>query len=324
MATPIGTGVVTAIARRFIMPNIIDAAYNSNLFFFRLIKGSKKIVQGGTQIEVPFIYKRLANGGPYQGYDVLDISPNDTVKNGAWDWKQAYTPVTVDGLTLIKTDSPQAIANIVKLGFAQAEMEMADNLGTGVMSDGTTNPKEIDGLKGAVDAGTVTTTYAGLTRSSNTWLNSQVDSTTATLTTSALQSHFMNVKSGGRAPTVIVSRVEQYNRYYNLGMVNQLFNMGPGGANEVLLQAGFTNVLFNNVPWVEDSHTFDGANTSNSAILMLNEDFFYYVVSPRADMYLTDFQQPTDQDVMSAMIKWAGNLIIQNPARQGKMTAVTA
>lgn len=324
MATPIGVGAVTSLARRFIMPELIDVTYASNPFFFRLNKMHRKLIQGGTQIEVPFMYKRFSNGGPYQGLQVLDIAPNDTIKSGAWDWKQQYVPVTIDGLTLIKTDSPEAIANIVKMGFAQAEMEMAENLATGIFSNGTSNPIQIDGMQGAIDAGTTTTVYAGLTRASNTWINSQVDSGTAVLTTAALQSHFMTVKSGGRSPSLIASRVEQYNRFHNLGMVNQTFNMGPAGADEVLYQAGFTNLLYNNVPWLEDSHVFDGPNSSNSAIVTMNEDYFYFAVSPRADMYLRDFQQPTDQDAMSSLILWAGNFMITNPARQGKMTAVAA
>src|SRR5215471_4657543 len=175
------------------MPEIVDVIYGSNPIFFRMNQQNRRIVQGGTQIEVPFMYKRFSNGGPYQGYDTLNVAPNDTVKNGAWDWKQQYVPVTVDGLTLIKTDSPQAIANFIKFSFSQAEMELAELLATGLMSDIVTDPKQLDGFKGAIDAGSVATSYAGLTRASNTFLNSQVDSSTATLTVSALQSHFMNV-----------------------------------------------------------------------------------------------------------------------------------
>lgn len=324
MATPIGTNVVTSLARRYIMPEIVDTIYGSNPVFFRLNQRNKKMVRGGYQIETPFMYKRFSNGGSYSGYQTLDVSPNDTVKNGAWDWKQKYVPVTIDGLTLIKVDSPDAIANVVKMQFAQAEMEMAELLGVGVMSDAVTDASEIDGLKGAVDAGSVTTTYAGLTRSTNTWLNSQVDSSTATLTLAALQSHFMSVKSGGRAPTAIFSRQEQYNRFHALGVSNQRFDIGPSGHDEQLFSAGFTNLLYNNTPWIEDSHVFDGPNTSNSAILMLNEDYLYFAVSPRADFYLEDFQQPIVQDAMTAKILWAGNLIVNNPARQGKMTNVSA
>lgn len=324
MATPIGADVVTSLARRYIMPEIVDNIYRSNPIFFRINQANKKIVNGGTQIEVPLMYKRFASGGPYRGYDLLNVIPSDTVKNGAWDWKQHYVNVTVDGLTLIKTDSPEAIANFIQFYFAQAEMEMAENLATGLFSDGTTDTKEVDGFEGAIDDGTVLTTYAGLARSGNTFLNSIVDSTTTTLTWAALQNVFGRSSEGGRHITIIASRQEQYNRYLALTELGQRFPVQAGGHDEQLASAGFTNALFNNVPWVVDSHVFDGPNTSNSAIVGINEDYVYWAVSPRADFYLEDFQTPVNQDAMVAKMLWAGNLVMPNTQRHFKMTAVAA
>jgi hypothetical protein len=323
MPTPIGADTLTALSRRHIMPMIVDNVYNSNPIFFRLYKANKRIIQGGTQIEVPLMYRRFTAGGPYQGYDTLTVAPEDTVKNGAWDWKQQYVTVAVDGLTLIKTDSPESVANYLKFYFAQAEMEMAENLATGLWSDGT-NPKDIDGLEAAVDDGGIATDYAGLSRATNTFLNSQDDSTTATLTATALQSLFGNVAEGGRHPTVIASRQEQYNRFWALNALNQDFPSQPAGSDVQLASAGFTNQLFNGVPWIVDSHVFDGPNANNSAIVMLNEDYLYMAVSPRADFYLTPFQEPVNQDAMVAKMLWAGNLIVPNTQRQGKMSNVSA
>jgi len=44
---------VTSISRRYIMPDVVDFVYRSNVVTFRLLAQNKKIVQGGTQIEVP-------------------------------------------------------------------------------------------------------------------------------------------------------------------------------------------------------------------------------------------------------------------------------
>lgn len=323
MATPIGADTLTGLSRRHIMPMIVDNVYNSNPVFFRLYRANKRIIQGGTQIEVPLLYKRFTSGGPYQGYEVLDVVPQDTVKNGAWDWRQHYVTVAVDGLTLIKTDTPEAIANYLRFYFAQAEMEMSENLATGLWSDGT-DPKEIDGLESAVDDGTVDPSYAGYTRSSNTFLNSQVDSATATLTATALQSLFGNVSEGGRHPTLIASRQEQYNRFWAINQLNQDFPQQPSGHDEQLASAGFTNQLFNGVPWIVDSHVPDGPDANNSGIYMLNEDYIYFAVSPRADFYLTPFQEPVNQDAMVAKMLWAGNLLMVNTQRQGKATNISA
>ena len=325
MATPVGTGLVSSISRRYIMPDVVDFVYDSNVVTFRLLAQNKKMVQGGTQIEVPAMYQAWSNGGPYQGYDLIDTAPNDTVKNLAFDWKQHAVAVAIDRLTLIKLNSPEAVANGLGLLFAQAQMQMVDNIGTGVWSDAVTNAKQIDGLKGAVDAGTITTVYGGLTRSTNTWINSTVDATSTTLTSPFLQSLFMNATEGGRAPTLIASRAMQYNRLHNLMGPGQEFPVMAGGHDEQLASAGFTNLLYNNTPWVVDSHVPDGAtNASNSDIYMLNEDYIQLVVSPMADFYLEDFQVPINQDAMVAKILWAGNLVVMNTQRQAKATTIVA
>lgn len=165
MATPVGTDVITSLSRRYVMPRVIDNFYQSSPVFFRLNR-ARRVIPGGTQLEIPAMYKGLVGGGPYSGYDVISTSPSDTVKNLAFDWKQHEVPVVVDRLSLIRANSPDAIVNLLDFNFAQAEMEIAENLSVGLWSDGT-NAKDIDGLEAAVDDGGVASTYGGLTRSSN-------------------------------------------------------------------------------------------------------------------------------------------------------------
>lgn len=317
MATPIGTNVVNSIARRYILPEITDNVYNSNPLFFRLNQANKRIVRGGYQIEVPLMYQRFAAGGAYSGLDVLDITPSDTVRNAAFDWKQYYVPVTVDGLTLIKTDSPEAIADFIRLYFAQAEMEMGELLGDGVFSDGVTNTKKIDGLKGAVDDTTILTTYGGLSRSTYTWWKSTVD-TSGTLTLTTLQTDFGTVTKGGRHPTLIVATQANYNRYWVLATAKQNFYVQPVAADEQLANAGFTNLLFNGVPFLVDSHV------QTNHLYMLNEDFINLAVSPRGDFYMEDFQTAINQDAMVSKLYWAGNLVLTNCAVHAKLTSLAA
>ncbi len=64
MATPIGTNSVTALSRRHLLDQIVDAIYRSNTLFFRLIAGNKKMVQGGFQIELPIMWSQTQAGGP--------------------------------------------------------------------------------------------------------------------------------------------------------------------------------------------------------------------------------------------------------------------
>jgi len=318
MATPIGTNELNSISRRYIHPQLVDNVYNSNPMFFRLNAMNKKMLQGGLQIEIPLVYSRFAAGGFYQGYDLLDVSPSDTVKNAAFDWKQAYVPVSVSGQDLIRADSPEAVVNFLTFYFENAQTELAEILGVGVWSDVVTNGKVIDGLKGAVDDGTVATTYGGLSRSTNTWWKSSYDSSTTTLSLALMRTMFGNISQGGRHPTLIVGTQANYNRFWALCQGAQAFPVQPGGHDEQLAQAGFSNLLFDGVPFVVDSHV------PANHIFYLNEDYIYLFVNPRADFNMKEFREPVNQDAMTALILWAGNVVISNCAMQGKMTAVAA
>lgn len=315
MAAPIGVDTVTSISRRYIIPEIVDNIYRSNPLIYR-IRASQRIIPGGTHIELPSMYARFGAGGPYSGLDVLNIVPSDTVKNARWDWKQHYVPVVIDGLTLIKSDSPQAIANQIRLLFQQSEEEMAENLAAGIYSDGTSNPKEITGLQLAVaGAGT----YAQLARAANTWWSSSPDTTSTIMSLSTLQSLFGVTTEGGHSPTLIVSQQANYNRYWNLAINSQVQQIGAGGQDDQLAALGFRNLMFNGVPWVVDSHVHN-----NTTIYFLNEDYIFLGTSSRADMYLEDFQTPINQDALVAKLLWAGELVVMNPSRQSKFTLISS
>ena len=317
MATPIGTNEINSISRRYIYPTLVDNVYRSNLMFFRLNVRMKKVLQGGLQIEVPLVYARFAAGGFYQGFDLLDVSPSDTVKNAAYDWKQAYVPVSVDGLTLIRADSPEAIVNFLSFYFEQAQTELAEILGAGIWS--TANAaKSVDSIPTAVDNGTLAATYGGLTRASNPFWNATVTAITPPLSLATMQTLFGTITEGGRHPTIIVTTQAVYNLYWALSTGGQAFPVQPGGHDEQLAQNGFTNLIFNGVPVAVDSHV------PASQMFMLNEDYMYLYVNPRADFNMKEFREPVNQDAMTSLILWAGDVCFSNLQRQGKLTGVTS
>jgi len=329
MPTAIGANTITSLIDRFLFDQIVDNVYNSNPLFFRLNAARKKMVQGGTQIEAPVLLSDFTAGGFYQGLDVLNMVPQDTAKTMVVGWKQAYVPIVIDGLSLIQTDSPAAIANIVQMQTAQAQMKMAEILGTGIYADGIADPTSLDGLKAIVDDGTVAANYGGISRTTYTNWKATRDSTAAALTLSKLQTAFGTSTFGGRSVSIILSRQDQYNRYWNLAYTGGSaavvqHSVQAGAVDEQLFNAGFHNLLFNGVPWVVDSHVPDGTSGTNSKILGINEDFLNLCVSPRGDMYLEDFQTPIGQDAIAAKLLWAGNLVHNAPRTNFVIDAANA
>lgn len=316
-----GADTVTAISRRYIIPRIVDNVYKSNVLFYRWYRMNKVTYQGGVNIQQPLMYKRMNGGGSYRGYELLTIAPSTTVQNATFTWKQYYQAVTVDGLTLLRADSPLAVADYLATMFKQAEMQLATTLGAGMWSKGTNN-KTITGVILAVDNGTISTSYGGISRSSNAWWNSQVDSTTTTLSLTAMQNLFGKCKSGGRAPTIGFATQTNYNRYWALNTSFQQFPVQPMGKTTQLAQAGFTNLLFNGMPLLTDDHI--PTTGSTGSLFFFNEDYFTLTVASRAQFKVTDFQTPVNQDAMTSKLLWAGNLSCSNTSRQGKFTALNA
>lgn len=323
MPTPIGTDTLTSISRHVILPSIIDQVYQSNALFWRLNRANKKQYEGGLHIEQPFMTSTWGTVGEYSGFDLLDTTPQDNIINGGWDLRQYYAAVSIDTRTLARANSEMAVANILKVQWEQARIGLADRLGTDFWgSNATGSGKKIDGLKDIVDAGTVATSYAGLLRSGNTFLNANMNTTSATLTLSVLRSLISDCTKGGHTPSSLWGRKEQYNRLWALQQAFQQFPVGPGLVDDAFAQAGFRHLWFDQIPFCVDDKVFDGPNTSNSAIVALNEDLLQISLWSSTDFEMEDLRKPVNQQALVGFLHWWGNLIHPAPQLNGALTAI--
>lgn len=322
MATPIwGTNTLTALSNRYLMKYITDVIFTSSPITFRLKARNKEVVKGGTWIEQPWMYAKPNSGGWYTGPEILTTVPFDVVQDGSFPWAQLYNNVTVDGLTLNQSESPEKAMDYLTAQFEMAKLDWLDTLATGFWSDGS-NAKSMIGINAAVDNGTLVATYGGITRSTNTWLNAQIDSSTATMTLAALGAMFGSCTVGGRAPTVIASDRANYLRYQNLNQAFVQYNKGISMVDQQFASAGFDHLIYNNVPWLCDDHI--DTESGEGTLFFLNEEYWSFVVGQGGNFVIEDFVKPPNQDAMTAIMKLYCQLICQNPARQGKFTDLSA
>ena len=316
----VGQNMLTSLVRHFIVPRVFDNAYlRNNALLYRLIRGGKRVVTGGTQIEVPLQYRQLTVGGSYSGLQQLDVELEDTVKNGFVNWKQYYTTIAIDGRTLGIADSPLAIANVLRIRGQEAYMKMGELLAAGIFNDGVADPLGIDGF-GAILSNS--NSYAGINRSVDTWWQATIDAATATLSLSAMRGLFGTATVGASHPTIWFGNGVNYNRLYALNLSTNGYSVDyvrqPGGHDEVLAQAGFTNLIFENVPFIRED------NMANTQIFALNENFFELAVSHRSDFYMSPFIESGNQDGWVAKLLWMGNIYTGNSKTQAAFTALTA
>ena len=324
---PIGANTLTALSRRFLVKRIPDIIYESNALLHRWLKYRKRNISGGYQIEMPVLVAKTTTPKSFRGWEPLDVAEQDNIVNAAWDVKQVGDTVAVNRLQLFKSSAPEAKFNYLQAQFEQCMMGLQDKLGYDLQNDASVF-KRIWGLGGAVDDGSVLPTYAGITRATYPGWASFVDDTSGTLSNELLLSLFLGCTKGARTPSVIVSNQVQWGRHLYLGFAGQDFPVGASGHDEIQYSPGFTSSVFMQIPWVKDEHVEDGPDTTNSAIQMLNEEFIEVGIADGPEFRMTPFisnmQGGQPQSGWVSSVEFMGEVMVQHPGLQGKLTNVAA
>lgn len=304
---------LTAITKKFTIPKLVDNIYSSNPLLLRMKDRGIKY-RGGEQIKFPIVYAK-GRGGSYSGFDTFDVRPKDQLTAGILDWKFYEEPIVYSGEEMIKNSGKEGILDLIDAKRQIAEINILDNLGTGLFSDGTgNNSKDMTGFKAFLST---STTYGGIAVADfSNWV-AQMDTTTNTLTLAALQKQYGSQTIGNDKPTLIISNQACYDKFWSLLLPHQRFN------DTKLASAGFDSILFNSVPWIVDSHSSgSGYGTADNYIIFVNEKYLHLYIQQERDFKLEPFQKPVNQDVYVGHILYTGNVVCTNRRMQGAFTVV--
>lgn len=317
MVTPTGIDTITSISRRILREEATDVYYLGSPMTWRLWKQNKVVRRGGLHIESRVVYAPWSTGGSFYGPEVLNVEPSDNQISLAWDWKEYYTNVTLDQRSLIRADSEYAVANYVIEQCELAKMDLRDKMAYGIWSDGS-NYTAFDGLYEIVDDGSYTTTYGGLSRASYPFLNAQVDDSTSTLSLAAMNSLWDLSTKGARAPKLTCSTRANLTRFENLIQTQVQYYTPTVSVDQTFASGGFSGGWYRNQPWIVDEHI--SPTGSEGTLFFFNDDYFELTINQNGDFDVHDFQQPTNQFVITSLVYVAGNLICTNPQLQAKFT----
>lgn len=299
---------ISAITEKKFVPKMVDNIFDSNPLLQRLKEKSYESIDGGTSIMQPLNYAQASNVewvGPSDTYNTAD---NDVATAAEYQWKQIKGTITILGLDELKNSGDAAKLNHVKQKTQVVEKTIKDTLGTGLYSAGT-NAKSIIGLRSIVDTDS---TVGGISQSSYSWWQAQVDSSTTVTTMAALQVIHNRCAIGNDAPTVAMTTRAIYNFYYGLLQPQQRFTDSATG------KGGFTSLMFNGIPMIVDSHC------PASHLFMLNEKYLHLYYHPKENFKFEAFQKPINQNARVAHILWAGAFGSSNNRMHGLLSALTA
>jgi hypothetical protein len=164
---------LSALTRDKFLPILVDNIFNSNVLTLKLLKEAEKI-DGGKKIITPIEYGTNSAQGFLSGYDVLDTTPSDPITAAEWDWRQAYSTITISGEEELKNSGDSQVLSLLKSKMRNAEKSLKDLFGTKLFGGGAApGAKEITSLVGfgteAASATPDAAKYDHASGSTNTW-----------------------------------------------------------------------------------------------------------------------------------------------------------
>jgi hypothetical protein len=296
---------ISSVTRKFFFPLLADQVNTSNV---ALMKVRKTNVSGGTDLRQPLRYKRGVQEN-YSGTETLTVNYVEKKFAAIFPWAQKNFPITISGLDDIKNNGPEKVLDHIRDEMDAAKEDALDSFGTGIYSDGT-DSKDIVGARVWLST---SNTYGGISQTANSWWQSNVDSTTTTLSLSAMQTQYEAATEGPDRPDLITMTESIFNDFWALLQPQQRFT-DEGTAN-----AGFRNLMFNGAVASEDSY----APSSHMVFWNLKRVKLVSHSQRKFPGVMVDFEMPHDQDVKVGHIRWAGQLICEQPRKQAALTAIT-
>lgn len=198
---------VTTITHNDVLPTIVNQVSNSTVWLARLF-GSLVSSWKGSNYRVPVRVQKKTNGGSFSGLTPWDTSASNTVRYLEFAVQAYAEPVVIPGIqrAINQQAGDNQILSYVSEKMDEAKEAMRDNLGS--MFYGVGMGDDFDGLEVAVDNGTNSASYGGITRSTYPWMVSTVDSTSTAMTLALAFANFDNVSAASseqESPTIAIT-----------------------------------------------------------------------------------------------------------------------
>src|SRR5258708_6862354 len=200
------------------------------LMYWLTTQGRKLYEDGGESIVVPLMYGTNQTVKSYDGYEGLDVTPQEGLTAAKYPWKQVAGSISISRKEERQNSGDQRIINLLESKIKQAEISMSSALNLMFYADGTgNNSKDIFGLQLLVENGAAWGTVGGIdaSDSSNTfwrnqWLGS-VGSFGATAGLAKMRSLYNLCSRGNEHPDFGVTTRAIYEAFEASQVPNQRF-----------------------------------------------------------------------------------------------------
>lgn len=360
MAGTIFTDRVADITYQEILPSIVDQINNSNILFAKVL--SKPGTWKGVTMNQPITIANSNTGGSFAGMDQFPTGATNNTRMLTWYVAADEQSVVVPGIEkAVNGNSEKAVLRLLATRMDEAKVSSMQR--NGLVFYGTGSGKDFDGLGLIVDAGSNSSSYGGVTRSTNPYINADVTSVlNGAVTLDYMSSEFDNVSAAGstmESPTIGLTTKAGWTfteglmqpmiqgRYDTLAVrgYDRVDGGTPaGGVNRpgegMTGQAGFNALIYRARPLVADD------NCTSGTFFWLNEYYlefnrlidsslnqiastvevtegFYKDVPMPSAFQFRELMAPVNAYGEVGLLILMGNLIHRQPRRNGKLTGIT-
>ena len=312
-----------------IQDNVYDAT--PTLDWFRS-GGRIKVVDGGERIRIPIMTSKNNTFKWYSDYEILDVTPQAGLTTAFFTWKQGAVSVSISGNEIRQNSGTAKIADLMKEKIRNANNSLADNVATGIFSDGTgSSSKQLTGLQAMVDldptatgTGASSNTYAQIDAgagNNTAWRNKYVASTGAAAVNLVpnLRS-IMNQCSQGREgaagkPDFVVTTRTVHEAAEALITPRVRYQPNPSGGADL----GVDSVMFKGAKLIWDDYC-----PSGTAYVLSSPHVMLFIHSA-ANFAMSEegFQKPIDQDALTTQVLVQMNMATNNRRKLGVLGGIT-
>jgi hypothetical protein len=285
-----------------------------------------KASASGNKVLQPVEYAEASAKGFYSGYDVLDTSPSEVFSDASYEWKQAYSTISISGKEEALNDGKERVIDLLEAKVKNAEKSIKKMFGAKLYSSANGSSDEgfmglqhvcaVDRSMGAIDSTTHTwwDGYVSARANTPTYAN-LIDSTNANYIQKIFREVFGALTIGSDKPSLIMVSQVVFDAYEESLTQQKRF----GASDKSLADSGFSNLLYRGVPVVVDSELEESAS---GKMFMINEKYLQFRHHRKRNFSFEGFQKPINQDARVAKVLWLGALTCSNPRMQGMLSSL--
>jgi hypothetical protein len=276
-----------------------------------------RMESGGLELITPLMFSKNTTAGSFDGYDILDTTPQENETSARYPWRFGYATVTVAWTEELKNAGRGKLIDIVNQKTDDAMMSLRDQINIQFLqaqpAAGSKDMNSITELIDEVPTGEPARASAiGNITNANTWWRNQVI-TGGAFTIADMNTMWNDVSDGQDNPTWLLTSQTVF-EYYENSQVGQIRY-----ADSRVADAGFTTLQYKTAPIV-----FDPQIGNTDEIYYINTKYMKIVIHEDGDFVTDDFIKPDNQAARTAQIKFAGNLECNNRRRVGTLQDITA